>query len=57
MNKKYIVRPTDQERDGLAAVIKKFKVTSQRKIDVSAIWCPRNPGFISYNTEAFSDTA
>jgi hypothetical protein len=30
MNKKYIVRLTDQERDELAAVIKKFKGTSQK---------------------------
>jgi Homeodomain-like domain len=30
MNKKYVVRLTDQERDELAAVIKKFKGTSQR---------------------------
>jgi hypothetical protein len=30
MNEKYIVRLTDQERDELAAVIKKFKGTSQR---------------------------
>jgi len=30
MNKKYIVRPTDQERDELAAVIKKFKGASQK---------------------------
>ena len=30
MNKKYIVRLTDQERDELAGVIKKFKGTSQK---------------------------
>jgi hypothetical protein len=30
MNKKYVVRLTDQERDELAAVIKKFKGTSQK---------------------------
>jgi hypothetical protein len=30
MNKKYIVRLTDHERDELAAVIKKFKATSQK---------------------------
>ncbi len=30
MNKKYIVRLTDQERDELAAVIKKFKGASQK---------------------------
>jgi hypothetical protein len=30
MSKKYIVRLTDQERDELAAVIKKFKGTSQK---------------------------
>ena len=30
MNKKYVVRLTDQERDELAAVVKKFKGTSQR---------------------------
>ncbi len=30
MTKKYIVRLTDQERDELAAVIKKFKGTSQK---------------------------
>src|SRR5438270_10727111 len=30
MNKKYIVRLTDQERDELAVVIKKFKGTSQK---------------------------
>src|SRR3954447_25344231 len=30
MNKKYIVRLTDQERDELAAVIKKLKGTSQK---------------------------
>jgi Homeodomain-like domain len=30
MNKKYLVRLTDQERDELAAVIKKFKGTSQK---------------------------
>src|SRR4051794_8459507 len=30
MNKKYIVRLTDQERDELGAVIKKFKGTSQK---------------------------
>lgn len=30
MNKKYIVRLTDQERDKLAAVIKKLKGTSQK---------------------------
>src|SRR5271166_5627331 len=30
MHKKYIVRLTDQERDELAAVIKKFKETSQK---------------------------
>jgi hypothetical protein len=30
MNKKYIVRLTDRERDELAAVIKKFKGTSQK---------------------------
>ena len=30
MNKKYIVRLTNQERDELAAVIKKFKGTSQK---------------------------
>jgi hypothetical protein len=30
MNKKYIVRLTDQERDELAAVVKKFKGTSQK---------------------------
>lgn len=30
MNKKYIVRLTDQERDELAAVIKKFKGPSQK---------------------------
>jgi hypothetical protein len=30
MNKKYIVRLTDQERGELAAVIKKFKGTSQK---------------------------
>ncbi|WP_020466688.1 hypothetical protein [Singulisphaera acidiphila] len=30
MNKKYIVRLTDQERDELAAVIKKFKGTNQK---------------------------
>src|ERR1700740_3641902 len=30
MNKKYIVRLTDQERDELAAVIKKFKGTTQK---------------------------
>jgi hypothetical protein len=30
VNKKYIVRLTDQERDELAAVIKKFKGTSQK---------------------------
>jgi hypothetical protein len=29
MNKKYIVRLTDQEWDELAAVVKKFKGTSQ----------------------------
>ena len=30
MNKKYIVRLTDQERDELAAVLKKFKGASQK---------------------------
>ena len=30
MSKKYIVRLTDQERDELAAVVKKFKGTSQK---------------------------
>ena len=30
MNKKYVVRLTDQERDELAGVIKKFKGTSQK---------------------------
>src|SRR6516225_3789675 len=30
MNKKYIVRLTDQERDELTAVIKKFKGASQK---------------------------
>jgi hypothetical protein len=30
MNKKYIVRLTDQERDELAAVAKKLKGTSQK---------------------------
>src|SRR4051794_41966488 len=30
MNKKYIVQLTDQERDELAVVIKKFKGTSQK---------------------------
>jgi hypothetical protein len=30
MNKKYIVRLTDEERDDLAVVIKKFKGTSQK---------------------------
>jgi hypothetical protein len=30
MNKKYIVRLTDQERDELAAVIKKLSGTSQK---------------------------
>jgi Homeodomain-like domain len=30
MNKRYVVRLTDQERDELAAVIKKFKGTSQK---------------------------
>ena len=30
MDKKYIVRLTDQERDELAAVVKKFKGTSQK---------------------------
>ena len=30
MYKKYVVRLTDQERDELAAVIKKFKGTSQK---------------------------
>lgn len=30
MNKKYVVRLTDQERDELAAVIKKFAGTSQK---------------------------
>jgi len=30
MNKKYVVRLTDQERDELAAVIKKFKGASQK---------------------------
>jgi Homeodomain-like domain len=30
MNKRYIVRLTDQERDEVAAVIKKFKGTSQK---------------------------
>ena len=30
MNKRYIVRLMDQERDELAAVIKKFKGTSQK---------------------------
>src|SRR5215470_2651748 len=30
MNQKYVVRLTDQERDELAAVLKKFKGTSQK---------------------------
>ena len=56
MNKKYIIRLTDQERDELATVIKKFKGTSQkvRRAQILAKADADGPNWTDHRTaEAF----